>query len=404
MEVNERLAAAFMSLDAADVRWCLLRGLNDLWAPAGDVDLLVDGRDRPRLPGLLDKAGFLHLRTVGRSQSFFVGRDPAKGSRLLVHAVDRLAFGRFYRYELLSAEPVLDAARRIGSVRVAAPGDEFWVTLMHCLLDRGEVAQKHRKRLARLAHAADPGHRLVARLPDADALVALAAGERWAELERSAPIIERAVASRRARLRGMVNRVSLYTNKASEAVRAPGLDVALLAPDGAGKSTVASLLAERFPFPVHREYLGIYGRDFPQPRLDAPGAGLATRLSVVWARWLRGRWHRTRRRLVVYDRHPLDASTAEPHGSRSTRVRRAVLRRALPRPDLVVVLDAPGELLHARSGEHDPAALDQQRRRYLTLARGVDAVVVDASRDVDEVVEAVASAIWDRYLDRSRRR
>lgn len=404
MEVNERLAAVFGSMDAAGVRWCLLRGAGELEAPVGDVDLLVDVRDRPRLPALMEKTGFLHLRTVGRSQSFFIGRDAAKGSRLLIHAVDRLAFGRFYRYELLPAEPVLATAHRMGSVPVAAPGDEFWITLLHCLLDRGVVPQKHRERLAQLAHAADPRHPLVASLPDPAGLVALATTERWSDLESSAPAVERAVSCRRARFRAIVNRSSLYTNKVSEAVRRPGFDVALLAPDGAGKSTVASLLVERFPLPVHCEYLGVYGRDFPQPRWGAPGAGLAFRLVVVWTRWVRGRWHRARRRLVIYDRHPMEATAGDSHESMSTRIRRTLLHRALPPPGLVVVLDAPGELLHTRSGEHDPAALDQQRQRYAALARDVGAVVVDASRDLDDVVETVAAAIWDRCLQRSRRR
>jgi thymidylate kinase len=66
-----------------------------------------------------------------------------------------------------------------------------------------------------------------------------------------------------------------------------------------------------------------------------------------------------------------------------------------------VVLDAPGELLHARTGEHDPAVLEAERRAYLRFARDrAGAIVVDATREPDRVRGDITAAIWAAYQSR----
>jgi hypothetical protein len=78
-----------------------------------------------------------------------------------------------------------------------------------------------------------------------------------------------------------------------------------------------------------------------------------------------------------------------------------VLGRACPPPGLTVVLDAPGALLHARKGEHDPDALEAERRGFLALACGRrHAVVLDAAQDADAVRRDLTAAIWTAYRRR----
>ncbi|MDQ2998540.1 MAG: hypothetical protein M3R61_16010, partial [Chloroflexota bacterium] len=101
----------------------------------------------------------------------------------------------------------------------------------------------------------------------------------------------------------------------------------------------------------------------------------------------------------VYDQQ-LDAARKR---SLKTRARRWLLAAAAPKPNLVVFLDAPGELLYARKGEHSPEILEQQRQHYLGLRAHIpQMVVVDATRDADQVRRTVTALIWRSYAKHLR--
>jgi thymidylate kinase len=76
-----------------------------------------------------------------------------------------------------------------------------------------------------------------------------------------------------------------------------------------------------------------------------------------------------------------------------------LLAHACPAPDLVLVLDAPGEVLYARKGEHSADFLEQQRQQYIALrARLPEMIVVDATRDAERVRRDALAAIWRGYI------
>jgi thymidylate kinase len=106
-----------------------------------------------------------------------------------------------------------------------------------------------------------------------------------------------------------------------------------------------------------------------------------------------------RGRLILFDRYVYDGQlNATRKRSLKTRARRWLLSAAAPKPDLVVFLDAPGEVLYARKGEHSPAILEQQRQHYLGLREHIpQMVVVDATRDAEQVRRSVTSLIWRGY-------
>jgi thymidylate kinase len=71
-----------------------------------------------------------------------------------------------------------------------------------------------------------------------------------------------------------------------------------------------------------------------------------------------------------------------------------VLRHLYPRPDVVVMLDAPAEVLLARKGEGTVDDLERRRRDYLALQSQIERfVIVDATADVDQVYRDVAAVI-----------
>jgi len=75
-----------------------------------------------------------------------------------------------------------------------------------------------------------------------------------------------------------------------------------------------------------------------------------------------------------------------------------LLSHSCAKPDTFVVLDAPGEVMFARKGEHDVETLEERRQRYLDLQdRYPNVAVVDATQSADDVLRDVSALIWSLY-------
>ena len=89
--------------------------------------------------------------------------------------------------------------------------------------------------------------------------------------------------------------------------------------------------------------------------------------------------------VVVFDRHFFaDYHAYDVDGERrlplSRRIHGYLLAKAYPKPDLVVYLDAPADVLLARKGEGSAELLEQRRDDYLALGEVTpDFAVVDAT-------------------------
>jgi thymidylate kinase len=218
-----------------------------------------------------------------------------------------------------------------------------------------------------------------------------------------------------------------------------GFTVALIGADGAGKTTVARMLEDELALPARYIYMGVNweasnyllpttrlvhairrargaGGDSggPPERPTAPvrrplpkrllrgawsAASLVNRLAEEWYRQLLA-WSYVRRGfVVVFDRHFFSDYHAHDvaglgHRTFDRHVHGFLLARVYPKPNLVVFLDAPPELLFERKGEGTVDALERRRHDYLALAESTpEFITVDASRPLDEVVRAVASEI-----------
>lgn len=368
-----------------------------------DVDLLVHPDHVDEAARLLRAAGFVERPAWGRgSHRFFYRYDAATGAWLKLDVVTEIAFGGAQQYATDLVGPVL--ARCAGSTTPAAV-DEFWILLLHCLLDRHGVCGRHAGRLAALlpvARTAVEGRRLgdvVRDLIGDDGVDRLLAAVDAGETDLSAHATALESAWRRGRRGRVLGRrlralAARAATKVLTARRRPGVAVAVVGPDGAGKSSVVTALTRTYPFPVLSFYAGQYqGGGGRTTRL--PG-GRTGSLLVRQARQSLATFGHTRRgRVVVFDRYAYDSLLPRPGASAKTRLRRALLGRVALRPHLVVVLDAPGEVLHARSGEHSAAALEEQRARYAALAASQPGwVVVDALQPPDAVRRAVTAATW----------
>jgi len=71
-----------------------------------------------------------------------------------------------------------------------------------------------------------------------------------------------------------------------------------------------------------------------------------------------------------------------------------MLTRCYPRPQLVIFLDAPAEILFARKGEGSVELLQWRRQEYLALREVLpNFTVVDATLPLDQVIDEVVTVI-----------
>lgn len=226
--------------------------------------------------------------------------------------------------------------------------------------------------------------------------------------------------------------------------------VALIGPDGAGKSTISRRLQESLGLPFRYVYMGINleasnvmlpttrlalaakrkSGDLamggpPDPnRPDAAPRGLGRRavseiksgarmmflLAEEWYRQLVIEYYQARGWIVLVDRHFVfdyyyhDVVSSRRYRPMSSRVHGFHLKHFYPRPDLVICLDAPAEVLYARKQEGSVEAIEQRRKEYLQLAPLVpNFVVVDVTQPEDVVAAQVTAIVHNFYQSRQRK-
>lgn len=211
-----------------------------------------------------------------------------------------------------------------------------------------------------------------------------------------------------------------------------GVVVALVGTDGSGKSTVSAQLAERLEqagFPTSSAYFGMARGNLPgvalarrvlgvggvtpapsataepgapaQPgtagSLDRPGLRRAAAwyyaAEYVWRYQRTVAPHRRRGQVVLVDRYVYDLRESPWPGSAASRVAEALV----PAPDILVLPDAPDDVIHARKPERpaEEQAAIQDRYRALIAERPARSacVVVDTSGQMADPVAGLERAV-----------
>lgn len=213
-----------------------------------------------------------------------------------------------------------------------------------------------------------------------------------------------------------------------------GFTIALIGPDGAGKTTVAEKLQHGLPFPIRYLYMGVsiessnvtlptsrliaylkkkLGLRRVPPHVDPATLANRGRSRGGWVRallrfanrsaeeWYRQfvAWSYTHRGdVVLFDRHfvfEYEPGAGVEGESSFDRLHRWCIDALYPRPDLVICLDAPAEVLYARCHEYSIPYLAKRRESFLRQRNRVDHFV---TVDVTESAEAVEREVLRQIL------
>jgi thymidylate kinase len=206
-------------------------------------------------------------------------------------------------------------------------------------------------------------------------------------------------------------------------LRPTGVLIAMVGPDGSGKSTLAEIVVRDLA-PAFRRTRSVHFR--PQVgRRHAPGApvtdphgqpsrgffGSVAKAAYYLCDFVVGyvwqvRPHLVRSTLFLFDRYVYDLEADSKRfrygGPRSVL---GIVRRFTPQPDLVILLDAPPDVLRARKPELPPAEVAQIAERYRRVVGGLpNGSIVDAARPIPEVAASVEAAVLRFMAARMQRR
>lgn len=405
--IHPWVAKALQALDRSGQPWVLLRGEDDLALPAGDVDILVARELLPGIDGLMRDVGFHRVLAPGHgTHRFYFGYASADDLWVKLDIVSDIAFGPYQQWRTTLAPACLRRRIRAGRLWLPAAADQAWLQLLHLIMDKGQIPPE-RVEAARFAGGIAAADDAIAQSLDqqlgpgtAASLLSMVRTDSLGEAPAMAARMRSAWTAAYpagSRERWAVNRALRLLGPAVRRQRTCGLVVGVMGPDGAGKTTLLHLLEDGFPIPGSYVYMGMWASG-PWDALlrRIPGGRLGKKVFRLIRGAALAKYHRMRGRLVLLDRVPYDAILpGAVDMSIGGRIATALAFRLGPEPDVLIVLDAPGEVMFARKGEHSAEILEQRRQSYLELAGQLPGTwVLDAGQPLELLRRHAADIIW----------
>ncbi|CAM3384820.1 dTMP kinase [Rhodothermus bifroesti] len=415
-----------------NLQYCVLHGWHGLpeYLPS-DLDIVVAPEYLPGLEeNLLYTPGAKLVNLLQHESTcyyFIVASETSEGMRFIPvdAATDYRRDGRIW----FTAEELLEGRRAWNGFWVAALEVEFKYLLVKKILKQGvpEHAQARLQELAGLlgSLADQEAQRLLGRQWGSKVIGWIRDGK-WSEIEAHLPKLKQVLKWEKLR-REPLNAFRYWLPELARVWRRwrqpTGLFVAVLGPDGAGKSTliegllkeVAGAFRRTARFHLMPALLRKQGDGGPvtDPHGKPPRSwfGSLLKLAYYWLDYTLGYWLKirpllVRSTLVLFDRY-YDDLLIDPrryrYGGPVWLAR--LLGHFIPRPDLFIVLDLPAEVAHARKPEVSIEEAQRLRQRYLEFARSQpNAYVLDASHSPAEVVAEAQRLILEYLAARTAKR
>ncbi|MGH2533355.1 MAG: dTMP kinase [Thermomicrobiales bacterium] len=420
------LAPLIEAWNAAGIRYCILHGYEGYPERVpSDVDCLMPAAMLPRRlattfqpNGSSAKSAVVQWLQHEATAHYFIVAHKESGRPWSFLPIDASSDYRRNGRVFYRGDEILATRRRSGSFWIPSPAVEFGYYLAKKLA-KGSLTTAHGGRLSEL-YRHDPSgcDREIVRLLGHNRgrlVIAAASSGRWDEVQRSLAML-RAHLLRQAAVRRPLETAGYWVTNlarlAARVVRPTGLLVAILGADGSGKSTVIAAvqrdLAPAFRRTDRRHFAPALFRGASSTTPVSDPHGLPPRSwpasiakTLYWLFDYTVGYHLilrpalVRSTFVLFDRYLLDA-LVDPKRYRfaapSWWLR--LVWAIVPKPDLVILLDAPPEVLQNRKREVPFAESARQRDSYRQLVQTMpNGRIVDAAQPLDRVVADVNDTI-----------
>ncbi len=435
-EIGPLVTAVFCAWDKAGIDFLVLRNYEGLPEfTSNDIDVLVaPGQLRSAeqaLLGAAEEAGFrLHNRARFATLALYLSH---RHSNAQAH-FDLFTALKWRGFEFLACREFLRRRVNRGLFAIPHPVDEAASNLLGFLIYTRKVKPKYRTSIAAgfrpepalatalLAETCGQAH--------AKFLVAAGAREDWAAIEKATGALRRALILRqliRHPWRTIRSLLSDAWRLAGRFLNPPGLTVVLCGADGCGKSTAARAIVDG----LCCTFSPVKGRHFHWkpplftarrragrgPATDPHGQSVRNPVASLcyfafhWLEFVVGSHlcfqpAMFRGGLVLVDRYYYDFFVDQRRYR--LQVPQWIVRVGyvpLRKPDLVLLLDAPAEVLQGRKREVPLAETERQCRAYRAMVQSLsNGRVINAAQSVEKVGADINQAILDFMAQRAQER
>lgn len=432
-DIRRRMFCDFCNtLEQRQIPYVILSGYRDYpEAIASDIDFMVSEEDFRKLPKLFSQpdtvpgARLIQMLEHESSARYYVLALQDGAHIAYLHPDSAASYRRKARLWLHSRDVLATRRKSPQGFWIPAVAVEFEYYFVK-RIDKASVEHKHLQQFSVLL-AQDPAGcraivcKLMPQAMQEEMLAAIASEDlAWFTVRRQE--LKRALARSAPRAALLTRLVDTYqeTLRVIRRIAQPtGFVIAVLGPDGSGKTTVLRHLEQELAPAFrksHRFHLRPHFGKKPSegavsnPHAQAARGWLASCLKVglftadYWLGWLRQVWPaKIRSTLVVFDRYYHDMLVDHkryrlPENFAPARW----LAPLIPQPDMWVVLSAPAESLVARKGEISLNDAHRLTAAYKKLASELpNAVIVDTGTRFEETAQQLIEAILDRLARRA---
>lgn len=436
-EVRARVAKALLrKLSENCERYCVLAGYDDLPESFDtDIDFMVPAADFERIPEFVDEIGtevgaklFQVIPHEVSARALFLAAETGPTVTLL--QLDSCSDYRHFGKLWLRADEVLEARRwHPRGFWIPAARHEFIYYLIK-RVNKRDFRNIHGVRISRL-YGEDPVgcsatlRRFWSEQSTAE-LAEMAAAGSWDSLARS--LLRYRSELRRRSTEGLASKIKSRVQRVEHAwkrgTQPTGGWIAFIGPDGCGKSSIIDAISRELA-PAFQRVVRYHLRPKALPARTASDApvtdphgrpsrgALASAMKLLylfadyWIGYPRKVWTATvRTKLVLFDRYFYDI-VVDPKRVRygGPRWLLRLLARIVPRPGMVMLLDAPPHVLWSRKQEVSYEEVVRQRQQFACIASATArTIVIDAAQPISEVVIQARSAVIDHLSRRTRNR
>lgn len=425
------LSDVIHALEQEDHRLCILHGYKNYPEQIdSDVDAISD--NPAKIPHILSQRKVANIVQVLQHEAtafYYILHREDKSKPAFIALDVSLDYRRNGRV-FFRGEEFFQACRPFKFFQVPATELEFAYYIVKKIA-KGELDEAQAQRLSEL-YSQEPEkcqEQLLRFFPEAEGkAIAAAAGSRhWQSVQNQMQKLRRAMLGKIRRenpVRVCQYWLGEFKRLVQRILQPTGLMVVFLGADGSGKSTVIERVEQdlapafrRTQYMHLRPRLGRAASENSTPVIDPhgqpPRSWITSTLKMFYFLFDYGvgyLWkiypQLVRSTFVLFDRYYQDLlvdSKRYRYGGSMWLAR--LVGKLIPKPDLWILLDAPAEVLQRRKQEVPFAETARQQEAYLNLVSHFpNAVIVDSSKPLDEVLADVNKAILDFMARRTNKR